>query len=465
MIQLDSALGIEIRADRLVLATVVKGFQGFALQNYGVLEHHQELPVSESQNWVQEYLQGKGVNRQNVIVGLPRNQVVIRHVELPLEVEENLDQVVRFQAERFEPLEKEQSYYDYVVADRDERREKIQLQIVMVRRGYLDEQLTLLKDLELYPSAIRISSTGLHQAFLAHQDGYPEEESGVVIEINPRNLEFVAVMGQERFSSAAVCLEEEDLSVERMADELDRFLSQADLPGEGLSHLYVGGVHGSRFLPDFRERFPECELLWEKLKLETQDGVVLDKLMAAIGLALSGMTKSSPAKLNLIPVDRRVIAEKLGLLPTLFLAGLLLILGSAVAGRSFVQQQRLLGQIDGQIRLHQSGADQAMKLREQIDQKKAQLEELQKLVKGRQRVLLVLSELTEIIPENSFLQALNIQGDRLSLTGYSDSASSLLKVLLLSKHLSTVESRYITPDPTNKEREKFSFVARVREDE
>lgn len=465
MIQIDSALGIEIREDRLVLATVAKGFQGFTLKNYGVLEHHQELPVSERQSWVQEYLQGDGFNRQNVIVGLPRHQVVVRHVELPLEVEENLDQVVRFQVERFEPMEDKQSYYDYVVADRDEGREKIQLQIVMVRRDYLDEQLNLLKDLELYPSAIRISSTGLHQAFLAHQDGYPEEEPGVVVEINPRNLEFVAVIGQDRFSSATVCLEEENLSVESMADELDRFLSQADLHGEGLSHLYLGGALGSRFLPDFRERFPECELLWKKLKLKTQNGAALDTLMEAIGLALSGMTKSSPAKLNLIPVERRVIAEKPGLLTTLFLAGLLLILGSAVAGRGCVQQQRLLGQIDGQIRLSQPEAEQAMKMREQIDQKKAQLEELQDLVKGRQRVLLVLSELTEIIPENSFLQALNIQGNRLSLTGYSDSASGLLKILLASKYLSTVESRYITPDRTNKEREKFSFEARVKEGE
>ena len=104
-----------------------------------------------------------------------------------------------------------------------------------------------------------------------------------------------------------------------------------------------------------------------------------------------------------------------------------------------------------------------MVIRQQIDQQQAQLEQLQDLMSGRQRVLLVLSELTERIPEDSFLQALNIQGERVSLTGFSDSASTLLKILLDSENLSTVESRYITPDRTKKDREKFSFEARIED--
>jgi Tfp pilus assembly protein PilN len=70
--------------------------------------------------------------------------------------------------------------------------------------------------------------------------------------------------------------------------------------------------------------------------------------------------------------------------------------------------------------------------------------------------------LTERIPENSFLQNLNVQGNRISMTGFSSSASALLKTLLDSPYLENVESRYITPDRTMQNREKFSFEATFR---
>jgi general secretion pathway protein L len=104
-----------------------------------------------------------------------------------------------------------------------------------------------------------------------------------------------------------------------------------------------------------------------------------------------------------------------------------------------------------------------MNFRKARDQRQAQLNELRALISGQQRVLLVLKELTERIPENSFLQNLNLQGNRISMTGFSSSASALLKTLLDSQYLESVESRYITPDRTQQGREKFSFEATFRE--
>ncbi|MDA2938882.1 hypothetical protein MYX75_11550, partial [Acidobacteria bacterium AH-259-A15] len=199
MFNLDSAVGIEIHGNSLVFATVSKGLQDYALKNYGVLENYKELPPSDLHSWVQQYAESNGFNRENVILGLPRDQVVIRHVELPLDVEENLDQVVRIQVGRFEPLDEEESYYDYVVLDRDKDRKKILLQIVMVRRAYLEEQLHLLRGLNLYPAAVRVSSVGLYQVFSAHDDGYPKKNPYLVAAINPDGVELIFLAGREKF--------------------------------------------------------------------------------------------------------------------------------------------------------------------------------------------------------------------------------------------------------------------------
>jgi general secretion pathway protein L len=145
------------------------------------------------------------------------------------------------------------------------------------------------------------------------------------------------------------------------------------------------------------------------------------------------------------------------------LAGLLAIMGLAVMTREYLQQRQLLAQVDAQIELLQPEVDRTMVLRSDMEDSLAELEELQDFMEGHQTVLAVLKELTEKMPDDSFLQNVNIQGDRVTLNGFSGSASALLKTLLDSRYLESVESRYITPDRNRQDGERFSFEARVRE--
>jgi len=207
-------------------------------------------------------------------------------------------------------------------------------------------------------------------------------------------------------------------------------------------------------------------LLTQGLNLKMQ-GIASSKVadcVGAIGLAISGTSKSQPGKFNLIPREKRVIAERPSLVTSLVLAGLLAIMGLAVMTREYVQQQRLLTQVEGQIQLLQSDVDRTMDMRTEMEDLLGELNELRGFMGGRQTVLAVLKELTEKIPDDSFLQNVNIQGDRVSINGFSGSASALLKTLLDSQNLESIESRYITPDRNRQDGERFSFEARVRED-
>ena len=134
MFNLDSAVGVQIRGNSLVFATVAKGFQDYVLKGCAVVEHYKELPPSDLYAWIQQFGEANGFDRENVILGLPRDQVVIRQIELPLEVEENLDQVVRFQVEKFQPVEEGQSYCDYIVLERDAEATSCKLQASSTKR-------------------------------------------------------------------------------------------------------------------------------------------------------------------------------------------------------------------------------------------------------------------------------------------------------------------------------------------
>ena len=143
--------------------------------------------------------------------------------------------------------------------------------------------------------------------------------------------------------------------------------------------------------------------------------------------------------------------------------GLLFVIAVAMVARGYIQQSRLLGQIETQITLLQPQVDGVMKLREQVQQQEKSLEEIRDLMMGRQSVLSVLKELTEKIPSSTFLSNLSLQGERVTMMGYSSSASALLPILLDSEYLEGVESRYITPDRSMGNREKFNFEATVKQ--
>ena len=103
-LNLDSAVGIDISEKRFVLSSVVRGLRGLRVGRSLVLEDFQGMEPAELHGKLHGFISSNGLNTENVIVGLGRDRVAVKQVELPLEVEENLDQVVQFQVNKLEPL-------------------------------------------------------------------------------------------------------------------------------------------------------------------------------------------------------------------------------------------------------------------------------------------------------------------------------------------------------------------------
>ena len=97
MFNLDSALGIEILNDSLIFTVLKKRYQGYSVQGSMVLKNYADMPEPELYGRVQHFISQHPVNRDNVILGIPRDYVILRHITLPKEGEENLDQVVLLQ--------------------------------------------------------------------------------------------------------------------------------------------------------------------------------------------------------------------------------------------------------------------------------------------------------------------------------------------------------------------------------
>lgn len=464
MLNLDSSLGIEIQEKDLICAAVRKGLNEYSLKNSLIIEDWAELPPLELRSRIQDFVKSNGFNRENVTMGLSRNSVIVRQLSLPLEVDENLEEVVRLQVDKYEPSEDESSYYDFQVLERNEERKELVLQIVMVRQAVLDRYLQLFREMNLYPAAVRYSSLGWQSLFLAHRAGLSKKSANVLVYFRDQEVELIFLEGNDRVYSETVSLSKDNIDANWLLEELKAFFSRLDSAADEFSRLYLAGEIPPGLFEECKERLGECELFRTNLLLKSKDTIESnDRVAVAAGLAISGIARLEPAHLNLIPAEKRLVQGRASLVPTYVMAALLLVLFGSLMARPYFQKQNTVEQINTEISRLGEEVDQALSLREQVQQTEEELEELRQIMNGRQRVLLVVKDLTERIPDNTFLQQLQIQGDQVTMQGYSDSASSLLPGLMQSPYLSNVTANWITQDQRMGGKDRFNFTATISE--
>ena len=461
---LDSAVGIEISKRRLVLSSVVRGLRGLRVGPNLVLEDFQELDRAELQSRIHDFIGSNGLTTENVVVGLSRDRVAIKQVDLPLEVEENLDQVVQFQVNKLEPSEDVKVCFDYLVLDRDEKSKSITLQIILASREAVDEVIALLGDLGLQPSSMRLSSIGLHQLLRFHKDGISEHPS-IILRCEEEAIEAILIGGPGKHFSCHQPVSSQENRLELLSSALDNLLSQVDLDGsEQVQEIYLTGSGADEALEPVRERFGSAQLLSDgvSLKFEGAARSSLAVTGCSVGLAASSLTRSPFSKMNLIPPEMRRSRTQISYVPTVVLAVLLLFLLGLSTSREYLQQTQLLAGISAQRDGLRPRVAWVIETREEADQLAELAVEMSTMLSGRQRALSVLKELTELIPDDAYLQSVRIQMNKVTMTGFSDTAASLIPILQEANCLTNVESKYITRDRRSG-KDKFSFEASIEE--
>lgn len=463
MFNLDSALGIEIQADRLVMASVEKGLQDYQLKSYLTIDRFRELPRPELLARVQQFRSANGFNAESIVVGVPREWVVVREIDLPIEVEENLDGVIRAQVEKLEPLEDATSNFDYHVVSRDEELKRIILQVVMIRRDAVDELLDLCSEMELYPAFVTFSSLGLQAALAAHEDGLPKNAGVMILRIQPGSVEVLASSPSRQICSEVIETRALPANVETILSQTAEMLNPYADQFQSFTKLYLVGDWNEELLSELKSRVQDAELLTSRLALKHKgiDRATLGQLVPAVGLAIQGILRKGP-RYNLIPPERRVVHMRASLIPTYVLAAVLLVVLVGLGMRSYFQQSVLAAQVDSEIQGLQGKVNRVFGLRDAVEAKRAEVTKLQNLLRNRQKTMAVVKDLTERIPNDAYLTSLQIQGGQVTMQGYADQASSLLPVIAQSPYLEGVKTNWITKDPRRANKERFNFEAKVK---
>src|SRR3990167_4120959 len=91
-----------------------------------------------------------------VILLLPPQQVLRKVLSLPAATEAGLGNVLRFEMDRHTPFTGEQVYFGFRILERDRRHQRLQVELLVVLREYLDELLQRFDSLGVHPALVTL---------------------------------------------------------------------------------------------------------------------------------------------------------------------------------------------------------------------------------------------------------------------------------------------------------------------
>lgn len=171
------------------------------------------------------------------------------------------------------------------------------------------------------------------------------------------------------------------------------------------------------------------------------------------------------AQINLLPIEKRakkinalkiVNYSLIGVLSILFLISLLLPIWNKI---------NYIKTLDPELSEYTQSAEKIMKLRKQVDN--AEEEALFLVEKKRATVLMlqVLDELTQIIPDDTWANQVDVNDDEVHVYGESVSSASLLPIIESSKIFSNPQFRSPVTQNRQNNTERFHLSAKIKQED
>lgn len=145
---------LDMEADR-VRVTECRGVRESELGVFVLTPDRREVPAE-----LQLLLRRLRRERLEVVVRLPRVQVLVKAVTLPAEAEENLREVLGFEMDRQTPFAADQVYYDYRNEGVDQKDGRLRVTLVVVPRSHLDRARERLDEWGLSLTAVTFDERG-----------------------------------------------------------------------------------------------------------------------------------------------------------------------------------------------------------------------------------------------------------------------------------------------------------------
>ncbi|MEO7142516.1 MAG: PilN domain-containing protein [Bryobacteraceae bacterium] len=388
-----SGVGIEIGAHDLRVVVARVRPSGIRVLGTATIAGFRDEPASA---WGAEYaafLRKLGASHLAAAVLLPRREVIVRQISLPGVNDRDLDSAVRLQLDTLHPFPEED-----VVADWTRIGKGGAVLVGIARRSALERYSSLAAEAGVKVATMTFSAAALYSA--VHLLGGPPGNG--FLAVSERNGE-LEVYGESPsspvFSAAfdppagrAAAMARAELRLEEQGDSVQL---QDVLPAP-----VAAPENFDRNLTAF-----------------------------AYAAALSNACPRLALRVNLLPPEQRESSSRAMFIPTLVLVGVALLMAGAVTGYSVLANRRYLRSLEAGIAHLEPVAKRSAALDRAIDTAEKRTVMLDDVRRRSKTDLDALNELTRLLPPPTWVNSLELTRASLRISGESDQAAGLLKVL------------------------------------
>src|SRR5580704_4136389 len=217
-----TVLGIEVRATSLYLACVHPGLVRAEVAGTDVISDYAELRPEELRASLSAFLTPLKVEEPVVVLALPRSEVIVRILNLPLVARKSLQEALALQAEMFKPTDTEQYCWDSTSLSADDQ---VTASLVMAPRATIERLVNLFAEAGHPINVLNVGQFSLLHLFLRGQQPLAGERS-VLLDFKGPDAELALLEGRKLLHSRGFAVSNEDPDIENsVISEIQRAAS------------------------------------------------------------------------------------------------------------------------------------------------------------------------------------------------------------------------------------------------
>jgi type IV pilus assembly protein PilM len=450
-------IGIEFRDDSLTISCIKNDLSGMRYLSSSTFPFRKDdETIAEIKSFLAENVRGP----KEVFVTIPYSWAVVKFVEVPspkAKGKDALAHMMKFEIERHIPYPIDDVFCDFQVVDRSES--AFHLLAVAVHKNKINDVQEMLESLSLRTETITLSpfailnSIELSEITVASWQnliGFTKK-SDILGKKGERVASLFIDDSVARFSllSGGKCVYlssfsiDQNVPVERTADDIVSGISAAlqERSIEKIDKLLLSGT----FIPikDLSDSVAEKTGLPVQLVnpvakfLRGSENAEAPQLAPSLGACYSGL-EIGALKINLLQHKSDSLFRKTGALITKISIPLILFMIIGIFAVEIVNEKRLLAMIDEKFNANEPDIKAIEKLTSEIGILK-QKQKFLKDVKESNIILDILSELTSIIPTDTWVSNFHFKtksGDKgktlqgeITISGFAQSSSVLISLL------------------------------------
>ncbi len=403
-----SSVGIEICGNDLRLAVARSNLGKLRLVSVYRIPGFINLTEEERRKGIRSLVKRERIPTSRVYLTLPREQGVMRQLDLPSQMTQKLADVVKLQVETLSPWPLEEIYWDFA-QDQQKNRKFTTVTIALLPKNLLDPWIAFFKSASVPLSGAALSSMAYaHGAVTFWKEATPN----LILHREESYFEGVLVNG----SRIAALTDSATNDETDIAGFVKRLLSVGKLSSADGVRLVMCGANEGSEAPD-NPRLPI-----ENAASESAND------FGPIATALLPL-KDSPFKSNLVPPEQRYRESQLRLIPSYVLLALVMLMGLVWLVREPYQSIGYSSKLQSEIQKIAPQVKEVADQEAELNELSTRLRAYTAILQTRDRNLEALRELARILPPTAFLSNYSYQDGSITVSGFASSASEIQNLL------------------------------------